>query len=913
MNNPVLQVQHLGQSMWYDNVRRGLLTSGEMGRLIDMGVTGVTSNPTILEKAIAGSTDYDDALLALIQDGKSVLETYEALAIEDIRATADLLRPVYDHTDRGDGYASLEVSPNLAHDTEGTVDEARRLHATLDRPNVMIKVPATPEGIPAIRRLIGEGINVNVTLIFSLEVYKQVREAYLAGLENLLKEGGQVGEVASVASFFVSRVDTAVDALLEERIRLGQNEVKALLGKAAIANAKLAYRDFQDTFQSKRFSQLGAERARVQRPLWASTGTKNPAYSDLLYVESLMGKDTVNTMPPATLTAFLEHGVAKPTIEQEVHEAQQTLESLASAGLSMEQVTDKLLADGVKAFADSFDKLLDNIKEKRTKLLEPDHIHPGVSLGSFLPMVESTMEDLDQRHVVERIWRKDHTVWKQDPREIIDRLGWLTVSDQMCEQATVIEAFAKEVMDAGFRHVVLLGMGGSSLGPEVIRQTFGSVDGYPELVVLDSTVPARVTEVAEAIDPAKTLFLVSSKSGNTTEPLSFYAHFRGLVEELLGKDRAGSNFVAITDPGTSLERLAQEHGFRRVFSNPPDIGGRYSVLSYFGLVPAALAGVDIATLLDRADCMREGSTSCVPTHENPGVWLGAVMGTLANHGRDKLTVVTSPAISSFGLWVEQLIAESTGKESTGIVPIAGEPLAEPSHYGDDRLFVYLRLEGDDNEHIDTAMDAIAGSGQPMVRLGLKDRYDLGGEFFRWELATAVAGSLIGIHPFDQPDVQAAKDSTEQLLNDYQATGVLPQLESQESLKSLLAQAKSGEYLAIMAYLGQTPEIDLALADLRRKAMERYGIATTLGYGPRFLHSTGQLHKGGPDNGYFLQLVTDHGDDLPIPGKPYSFGVLADAQALGDMQALQASGRRVARIQVGRDGAASIRGLIDELG
>jgi glucose-6-phosphate isomerase/transaldolase/glucose-6-phosphate isomerase len=289
------------------------------------------------------------------------------------------------------------------------------------------------------------------------------------------------------------------------------------------------------------------------------------------------------------------------------------------------------------------------------------------------------------------------------------------------------------------------------------------------------------------------------------------------------------------------------------------------------------------------------------------------MGTLANHGRDKLTVVTSPAISSFGLWVEQLIAESTGKESTGIVPIAGEPLAEPSHYGDDRLFVYLRLESDDNQHIDTAMDAIGGSGQPVVQLGLKDRYDLGGEFFRWELATAVAGSLIGIHPFDQPDVQAAKDSTERLLKDYQATGVLPELDGQGSLKSLLAQAKSGEYLAIMAYLGQTPEIDLALTDLRRKAMERYGIATTLGYGPRFLHSTGQLHKGGPKSGYFLQLVMDHGDDLPIPGKPYSFGVLADAQALGDMQALQASGRRVARIQVGRDGVASIRVLIDELG
>ena len=379
MANPLQEAQRLGQSIWYDNIRRGLLTSGEMGRLIELGVTGVTSNPTIFEKAVAGSTDYDELLLAQGRAGKSVMETYETLAVEDIRDTADLLRSAYEGTSGADGYACLEVSPRLAHDTEGTIAEARRLFATLGRPNVLVKVPATPEGIPAIRRLIGEGINVNVTLIFSLDAYQQVREAYIAGLEDLDGSGGDVSRVASVASFFLSRVDTAVDTLLEERIREGAQELEALLGKAASANAKVAYRAFEGTFGSDRFAALRAKGARVQRPLWASTGTKNPAYSDVLYVEPLIGPDTVNTMPPATLTTFVEHGNVELTIHRGLDEALETLESLAAAGVRMEQVTDKLLADGVKAFADSFEMLLANIEEKRARLLEREHAHPGAS------------------------------------------------------------------------------------------------------------------------------------------------------------------------------------------------------------------------------------------------------------------------------------------------------------------------------------------------------------------------------------------------------------------------------------------------------------------------------------------------------------------------------------------------------
>ena len=912
MVNAFEQIRQLGQSIWYDNMRRGLIKSGELQRLIDSGLSGLTSNPTIFEKAIAGSTDYDDSLLALAREGKSAEEIYEDMVVEDIQTAADLLRPVYDQTRGADGYASLEPSPYLAHDTEGTIAEVRRQFAALDRPNVMIKVPGTPEGIPAIRRLIGQGININITLIFSLDAYRQVREAYIAGLEDLAGSGGDVSRVASVASFFVSRVDTAVDGLLEERIGQGEEELKALLGKAAIVNAKLAYRDFKVTFGDERFVSLGDKGARVQRPLWASTGTKNPAYSDVLYVESLIGADTVNTMPPATLTAFLEHGAAAETLDQDVGGAERTLDSLEEAGIGMERVTDKLLADGVKSFADSFDKLIANIEEKRARLLAREHEHPGVSLAENLPDVEAALADLQQRDVMGRLWRRDHTVWKPGPQEITNRLGWLTVADTMDERVPALAAFAEGVKNAGLRHVVLLGMGGSSLGPEVLRQAFGSAGGYPGLIVLDSTVPAWVRAVTKAIDPAATLFLVSSKSGGTVEPNALYRHFRDLVEQAVGKEKAGQSFVAITDPGTSLERLAQQDGFRRVFLNPPDIGGRYSVLSYFGLVPAALMGIDLTTLLDRADRMREGCASFVDAHDNPGAWLGAAMGTLALKGRDKLTLVTSPSIGGFGLWAEQLIAESTGKEGRGIVPIAGEPLVASESYGDDRLFVYLRVEGDDNAEIDAAISGIESSGQSVVRLALRDRYDLGAEFYRWEFATAVSGATLGIHPFDQPNVQAAKDMTESILEQYRRSGQLPHVEATASLEGLLSEARPGDYLGIMAYVRQTPETDGALADLRRKVAERYRIATTLGYGPRFLHSTGQLHKGGPDTGLFLQVTASHGQDLPIPGEPYTFSVLADAQALGDLRALQSQGRRVARTHLGTDTDADIHRLAAEV-
>ncbi len=540
----------------------------------------------------------------------------------------------------------------------------------------------------------------------------------------------------------------------------------------------------------------------------------------------------------------------------------------------------------------------------------------GVSIGKYLPEVEATLARLDADNVVPRIWRKDHTVWKPEPKEIANRLGWLTVAEEVSEQVAELTAFARGVRDAGMRFVVLAGMGGSSLGPEVLHRTFGSRDGYPELIVLEAgacVVPAYAEQLNGSIEPLDTLFLISSKSGGTIEPLSLLDYFYEMVTSLAGSERGAANFVAITDPGSSLVATAERAGFSRVFLNPSDIGGRYSVLSGFGIVPAAMMGIDVAALLERAQRMARACASGVSAHENPGAWLGACLATLAERGRDKLTLVASPVLDSFGLWVEQLLAESTGKEGQGIVPVVGEPAMPPEFYGDDRFFVYLRLEGDDNHASDTVVERLEAAGQPVLQLHLSDRLDLGGEFFRWEFATAVAGAVLGINPFDQPNVQQAKDATNRVLDDYVASGELPPAESTGSLDDLLAGAKAGDYLAIMAYVCESPELDEAFAGLRQRVIERHRIATTLGYGPRFLHSTGQLHKGGPDSGLFLQISAGHDVDQPVPGKPYGLSTVADAQILGDLQALQDLGRRVVRLHLdcpdGPEVAEFVRGLL----
>jgi glucose-6-phosphate isomerase len=535
-----------------------------------------------------------------------------------------------------------------------------------------------------------------------------------------------------------------------------------------------------------------------------------------------------------------------------------------------------------------------------------------LNMGDRLREMTRILDDFQQKNVINRIWNKDHTVWKSSPAEITDRLGWLQVIDTIKDKIPEMQDFAREVREAGFHHVVLLGMGGSSLGPEVLWQTFGNAAGYPPLIVLDSTHPAWVESVTRSIEVGHTFFLVSSKSGTTVETMTLYRYFRDLVEREAGKDEAGANFAAITDYGTFLHRLAQESGFRHIFLNPDDIGGRYSVLSCFGLVPAALIGIDLNSLIARADRMQESCAPCVDIQENPGAWLGALLGSLALHGRDKLTWILSPSVSSFGFWVEQLLAESTGKEGRGVIPVIDEPLAGPQNYGDDRIFVYLRMRGDNNRATDEAVLRLEVAGQPIIQLEINDQSDLGAEFFRWEFATAVAGAVLGINPFDQPDVQAAKIATRQVLKEFNTSRRLPRIQSSDNLDRWLEQVRPDNYLAIMAFIRPVPAVDRALSLLRRIILERYHIATTLGYGPRFLHSTGQLHKGGPDTGLFLQITANRRKDIRIPGEPYTLGILTEAEAQGDYRALESQGKKVVRVQLCSASGAAIQRLAREI-
>ncbi|HUK14487.1 MAG TPA: bifunctional transaldolase/phosoglucose isomerase [Thermoanaerobaculaceae bacterium] len=938
--NPLLELGRAGQSVWLDYIRRSFVAGGELGRLVrEDGLGGVTSNPSIFEKAIAGSTDYREAIDALAgEPGLDAAGAYERLAVEDVRLAADVLLPVWTASAGGDGYASLEVSPRLAHDTAGTIAEAQRLWRELDRPNVMVKVPATREGLPAIERLIAEGVNVNVTLLFSVEVYAEVAEAFLRGLQWLAERGGDVGRVASVASFFVSRIDTEVDNRIEARLASAGGEERAALdrlrGAVAIANARVAYQRFREIFRGPRWEALATRGARVQRLLWASTSTKNPAYRDVRYVEELIGPDTVNTMPPATLAAFREHGLVRSSLAEDPAAAAATLAELERVGISLADVTTRLTEAGVKLFAEAFDKLLGAVETARAAHAGRGARPHRASLPPPLAgAVARALEVWQAGGNTARLWARDASLWTG--ADEARWLGWLGITDDQRAHLGRRRAAAEEIREAGFTRCVLLGMGGSSLAPDVLRRTFGTVAGAPELEVLDSTDPGQIRAVESRLDLDRTLFVVSSKSGTTVEPNLLMEYFLARVSSVVGETQAPQHFVVITDPGSALEHEAMRRGFRRLFHGVPAIGGRYSALSDFGMVPAAIAGFDVPCLLDRAEEMVHACASCVPAADNPGAALGVILGELAKAGRDKVTVVASPGIAGLGGWLEQLLAESTGKHGKGLVPVDGEPLGAPEAYGDDRVFAYLRLAGGADAAQDAAVARLEQAGQPVVRIELNDPHDLGREFFRWEFATAVAGAILGINPFDQPDVESAKEAARRLTAEYESSGALPAPEPLAAdgdltlyadgrnaaalrrggrkrlatmLAAHLARLRRGDYFALLAYVAMDDANRAALEAIRVRVRDARGVATCLGFGPRFQHSTGQAYKGGPNSGVFLQVTHEHAADVPVPGKRLSFGVVEAAQAQGDLDALAERGRRLLRVHVRGDLAAGLARL-----
>lgn len=940
MANQLQQLLAAGQSVWLDNLRRGMFASGELQALIDKGLRGMTSNPTIFEKAIGAGTDYDEQLRSLIGKQPDASALFWDLAVTDIQSACDLFRKVYDESGGNDGFVSLEVSPLLAHDTQGTIDMAKDLWKRVNRPNLMVKIPGTNEGVPAIEECIAEGININVTLIFAIEYYEKTTLAFVRGLQRRIDKGLPIDKIRSVNSVFVSRIDTAVDKILQARIDKGEKQLEELLGKTGVANLKMTYQKYLEIFQSEQWKAIAAKGGHVQRPLWASTSTKNPKYFDLMYVEPVIGRDTVNTMPPQTLDALLDHGKVVPdTVLQDVEEARATLKQLADANISLFDVTYQLQVEGVTLFSDSFAALLGAIVYKQ-KQLSSGAERIALSLGTYAPKYEAALEELARRDFLKKLWAKDPSLWSSDPQhaEIIKKaLGWLDVPQHLLEEVINLQKFAKEC-SADFSHVVVLGMGGSSLAPDIMRETFGKVEGYPQLHVLDSTDPQQIRTLESQLDLSRTLFIVASKSGTTTEPDAFYRYFCERVSKAVGTNNCGRHFVAITDPGTQLEEEAKAQGFRACFLNDPNIGGRYSALSFFGMVPAALAGYDVNLLLDRGLGAMHAGDKTVAVASAPGARFGAAIGALAREGRNKLTIVTHPSVRAFGAWAEQLIAESTGKMGRGILPVEGEALGEPKDYGNDRVFVYVGANlPNPHNGTDGKLRALENAGHPVIRLAMNDAYDVGEQFYLWEIATAAAGSLIEIDAFDQPNVQESKDNTKSLLAQYATKGSFdepqPGISSDAfdvvflsgsksiqakdvsgALSDVFNQVNAGDYVAFCAYIERNDKHAHVLNEMRLKVRDARKCATTVGFGPRFLHSTGQEHKGGPDTGVFVQITADAPFDLPIPGMNVGFRTLIAAQALGDLQSLDKRNRRGVRIHIKGDlerGLSALNAAIDD--
>ena len=941
MPNPLKQLNDFGQSPWLDFVSRDLLQSGQLAKMIEEdGLKGVTSNPSIFEKAIGHGDDYDEMIRQAEAAGDlDPGALFEGLAVHEIQNGADAMRRVYQQTHGRDGYISLEVSPYLAMDTAATIEEARRIWREVDRPNLMVKIPGTKPGIPAIRQMISEGVNINVTLLFSAEAYAEVAEAYISGLEAYVAKGGDPHHVASVASFFISRIDSLVDDLLDKKIAAGGDaKLAELKGKVAIANAKLTYQLYKKIYSDPRWQRLAQQGAQTQRLLWASTGTKNKAYSDTLYVDELIGADTVNTMPPPTMDATRDHGKPRASLEENVAAAQAVMDALPKAGIDFNQVTAKLVDDAVRLFVDAADTLYASVQKKRQMILGNKQNAMSYKLPSNIETgVKAAIEDWRKEGKVRRLWAGDASLWTDADES--NWLGWLNIVYDQLKAVGQLEAFANDVKSGGFSDVLLLGMGGSSLGPEVFEETFGSMPGFPKLHVLDSTDPAQVKRFENAVDLKKTLFVVSSKSGSTLEPNIFKSYFFEKAKQAHGSEaEAAKRFVAVTDPNSAVEKMATTAGFRHVFHGLKSIGGRYSVLSNFGMVPATAMGVPPRKFLETTAEMVRSCAPSSPPAENPGVILGAIMGVCQRAGRDKVTILASPGIADFGAWLEQLLAESTGKIGKGIVPVDAETAGPPAVYGSDRLFAYTRLASDPDTEQDKAVAALEAAGQPVVRIIVHDKMQLGQEFFRWEMATAVAGSIIEINPFDQPDVEASKVKTRELTTAYDQTGKLPpeqafatvdgvqlfadprnegELKSKATslaaaLKAHLDRAKAGDYVAMLAYIDRTAANIATMQALRHMVRDKKKVATCLGFGPRFLHSTGQAYKGGPNSGVFLQITCSDPADLPVPGAKYTFSVVKAAQARGDFDVLAERGRRALRVHLAGGVEAGLKTLAGAL-
>lgn len=902
----------IGQSIWIDTISREMLLNNSLKNMIEkLGVTGLTSNPTIFEQAIINSKSYDESIKMAVKKTNSVEEICYFLMIEDIQRACDILAEIYKKTQGTDGYASIEIPPDIDK-KQDIINWATDLYSKISRPNVMIKIPATKEGIEAMEELVKSGINVNMTLIFSPETYEEIAKAYLRAVE-FRAQNNMDPDVFSVASFFVSRIDSVVDKKLEE-LASNTKEIEtksfilSLRGKAAISTAIAAYEKYLKFFFTDNFKNLSEKGFRPQKILWASTSTKNPSYKDTLYADELCLSNSINTLPTQTLYSFLEHGaINKNPIGKRIEESNYLISNLKKLEIDLNDIFSELLRDGILKFKISYKNIIEKLEIKLKEL----STQTDTLIQIFNLDISAYQKELKEKKFIERLYSKDATLWKEEKEHvkiIKNSLGWLDVVKTMEKNLTEIEEFTNKILkEKKYKYCVLMGMGGSSLAPEVLRSLFEK-NSYLKTYVLDSTNPDWIGDVEKNISLKETLFIFSSKSGGTVEPNTQFKYFYSKIKKLSKKP--GEHFIAITDSGTSLEALAKKNSFRKIFINPSDIGGRFSALSYFGLVPASLFGSDIKKLISKGNHAYEQTKSGDPTP----LALGSFMGLNHNTGRDKLTVILPQKLKRFGLWIEQLIAESTGKEGKGILPVIETEIKEKEYYDKDRMFVVIQFKNFISEEIESKTNSLISQGAPVLKMYIKEPHDIAEQFYFWEIATAVCGYFMKINPFDQPDVASTKELTKKILEkgnislkpDYSISGIdiykanieIEKLQTIDDLIwTILNEKEEAFYYSICAYLNETEKNDKILSRfsyLLTKATQNASISS---YGPRYLHSTGQLFKGGSNKGIFLILTSKSKKDIKILGENYSFEKLCLSQAKGDFLALKEKGRKVIMIFV----------------
>jgi len=928
-------LQSDSRRLWFHDLTRALLKAQPLETL---PTSSFTTHLARLERAIGEGDAYDAALEQPACDDPH--RCFQDLLVEDTRQAADALRARFT-PEWAAGVVSVDLSPLRAETPVERLEAARQLFSAIDRPNVLIKLPAQNSLLTVLEQLLYEGVNIHFTHVYNAASYEAAAECYMRALERRAFEQLPLDGLLSVIGFHVSAVDAVVDRQLQNNIRAAQARVELdqvsanaeLLGKIGIANANNAYRRSRDIFNSERFARLRALGALPQRLLWTEIAPISPLQAPTHYLDYLSHAEALMLIEPTMLQSLTdrERDAMPRTIA--LREASDVLSRLVAIGIDLNLIGCQLQSDAEELYHEMFAKLIARVDGKR-KLLSSGFIRrQKLVLGQYQKPVETELNRLRAQKSITRTWACDASLWTDSPSvaaQIEARLGWLRLPTDGRIDREVLRAARAESQREGWQHLVMLGMGGANITAETLYAIFGQQQGFPALITLDSTDPAAIRDVEAQIDLTRTCFIVASKSGSTLETLAMLYYFYARCAERTA--RAGEHFIAITDPETRLAEEAQRLGFRAIYYNPTDMAGRYAALSYFGMLPSAMLGLDFERLLDRATEMALACGANVMGNNHPGLWLGTVMGVLARRGLDKLTLISSPEIAAFGAWAEQLIAESSGKEDKGIIPISGGTVGLPHDYDDDRLLVYLRLD-DSAQNPDQAVQMLQEAGHPLVTLNLRDAYDIGAEFFRWQFATATVGMVLGINPFDEPAVEESKQNTQRLLDTYVEQGALPQsapaysedgvslfaddvtaalleqLRVQQALQSsplsgrlaaFLRLARSGDYIGLLAYLPPRAEYLAHLEELRRQLRHVLRRAVTIGLGPRYLHSTGQLHKAGCDKGVFIQLTADDAEALPIPNMPYSFSILKQAQAEGDYEALQSRGRRIIRLHLGAE-------------